>query len=240
MFSCSDKMDKNKIEILHMIEGAKQARGLTVIIDVFRAFSLECFLYDLGAAEIRPVGSIEESFEWRKRMPGCLLAGERKGKKCEGFDLGNSPSAALKMDLKGKTVIHTTSAGTQGIVNASGASSIITGSLVNAAAIARYIKKEDPERVSIVAMGNGGVKPAAEDELCAEYIRSLLIDEPIEDIDRRIVDLRFRGGEHFFDPNDQDVFPEADFHLCARRDIFDFVIEVKKDALGFYTEKIEC
>lgn len=233
-------MDKNKIEILHMIEGAKQARGLTVIIDVFRAFSLECFLYDLGAAGIRPVGSIEESFGWRKRMPGCLLAGERWGKMCEGFDLGNSPSAALKMDLKGKTVIHTTSAGTQGIVNASGASSIITGSLVNAAAIARYIKKANPERVSIVAMGNGGVKPAPEDELCAEYIRSLLIDESIEDIDRRIADLRFRGGEHFFDPNNQDVFPEADFHLCARRDIFDFVIEVKKDALGFYTGKIEC
>lgn len=223
-----------------MIEGAKQARGLTVIIDVFRAFSLECFLYDLGAAGIRPVGSIEETFEWRKRLPGCLLAGERWGKMCEGFDLGNSPSAALKADLRGKTIIHTTSSGTQGIVNASGASSIITGSLVNAAAAARYIKAADPEYVSIVAMGNGGVEPAPEDELCAEYIRSLLTDEPIGDIDRRIADLRFGGGEHFFDPNNQDVFPEDDFHLCARRDIFDFAIAVEKDDQGFYTRKIEC
>lgn len=233
-------MDSDRIEILHMIEGAKQAGGLTVIIDVFRAFSLECFLYDLGAAGIRPVGSIEESFEWRKRMPGCLLAGERKGKKCEGFDLGNSPSAALNADIRGKTIIHTTSAGTQGIVNASGASQIITGSLVNAAAIARYIKAADPGHVSLVAMGNGGIAPATEDELCAEYIRSMLLDTPMEDIDRRIADLRFHGGEHFFDPENQEVFPEADFHLCARRDIFGFVIEVKKDAQGFYTEKIEC
>ncbi len=35
------------INILHLIEGAKQAKGLMVIIDVFRAFSLECYLYDM-------------------------------------------------------------------------------------------------------------------------------------------------------------------------------------------------
>ena len=234
-----------------MIEGANKAGGLTVIIDVFRAFSLECFLYDLGAAVIRPVGTIEESFAWRERLPDCILCGERQGKMCEGFDLGNSPSAAKKLapKISGKTVIHTTSAGTQGIVNASGADEIITGSLVNAAAIARYIRGRDPERVSIVAMGNGGVEPAPEDELCAEYIRTLLIAgvEPgmeqgqiaMPDIDRRIAELRHRGGEHFFDPETQDVFPEQDFHLCAQRDIFDFVIRVKKDDQGFYTEKIE-
>ena len=38
-----------KIEILECIEGAKKAEGLTVIIDVFRAFSLEALkgLYEL-------------------------------------------------------------------------------------------------------------------------------------------------------------------------------------------------
>ena len=35
-----------KVKRLQLIEGAKQAEGLTVIIDVFRAFSLECYLYD--------------------------------------------------------------------------------------------------------------------------------------------------------------------------------------------------
>ncbi len=29
------------IEVLHMIDGAKKAKGMTVIIDVFRAFSVE-------------------------------------------------------------------------------------------------------------------------------------------------------------------------------------------------------
>ena len=59
---------KNKINILHLIEGAKQAEGLTVIIDVFRAFSLECYLYDMGVKEIRPVGTIEEAIAKGEEM----------------------------------------------------------------------------------------------------------------------------------------------------------------------------
>ena len=47
-----------EIRILELIEGAKQAKGLTVIIDVLRAFSLECYLYHYGAETVRPVGSV--------------------------------------------------------------------------------------------------------------------------------------------------------------------------------------
>ena len=81
----------NQINILRLIEGAKQAQGLTVIIDVFRAFSVECYLYDMGVKEVRPVGTIEEAFKLRDTISDSLLVGERQGKKCEGFDYGNSP-----------------------------------------------------------------------------------------------------------------------------------------------------
>ena len=47
-----------KINILHLLEGARQAKGFAVIIDVFRAFSLECYFYASGAKLIRPVGSL--------------------------------------------------------------------------------------------------------------------------------------------------------------------------------------
>ena len=120
-----------KIEIYHLIDGAKQADGLTVIIDVFRAFSMECWLYALGAEEVRPVGSIEDTFAWRKKDPGCILVGERQGKKIDGCDLGNSPSSIDPEMVRGKRIIHTTSAGTQGIVNAVHAEEILTGSFVN-------------------------------------------------------------------------------------------------------------
>ena len=52
-----------KVNVLHLIDGAKQAEGLTVIIDVFRAFSLENYLYDMGVELIRPIGSVEEAFK---------------------------------------------------------------------------------------------------------------------------------------------------------------------------------
>ena len=221
-----------KISICHLIEGAKKADGLTVIIDVFRAFSLECYLYAMGAREIRPVGRIEEAFAWKNEDPECLLAGERGGKMCEGFDFGNSPSAAEKIDVRGKRIIHTTSAGTQGVVNAVHAEEIIGGALVNARAIAAYIKKKNPEKVSLVCMGNGGVRPAAEDELCAEYIRALLLDE-------RVQHLRIQGGEHFFDPERQEIFPEADFWRCIEYDKFDFVVRIERDESGLTARKLE-
>lgn len=222
-----------KVNILHLIKGAKQATGLTVIIDVFRAFSLECYLYDMGVKQIRPVGTIEEAFSLKQLIPNSVLIGERHGKKCDGFDHGNSPSAISKEDVVGKTVIHTTSAGTQGIVNAVHASEIITGSLVNAKAAADYIISKRPQTVSLVCMGNGGVRPAAEDELCAEYIKSILEGKEFPNLEQRICGLKTNGGEHFFDRTRQSVFPEPDFYMCTEANKFPFVIKIEKDESGF-------
>ncbi len=228
-----------KIKRLQLIEGAKQAEGLTVIIDVFRAFSLECYLYDMGVKEIRPIGSIEDAFALSEKIPGSILVGERKGKKCEGFDYGNSPSTVDREHVKGKTVIHTTSAGTQGIVNAQNAAEIITGSLVNAKAIVSYIKSKNPETVSIVSMGTRGIRTNPEDELCAEYLINMLEDREMPDLEERIANLRTNGGEHFFDPDNQEVFPEADYWMCIKHDQFPFVICVEKDEFGFVGRKQE-
>ncbi len=223
-----------KINRLHLIEGAKNAEGLTVIIDVFRAFSLECYLYDMGVKAIRPVGSIEDAFRLGKLIPDSVLVGERGGKKCEGFDYGNSPSSVVREHVAGKTIIHTTSAGTQGIVNAKNASEIITGSLVNAKAIAAYILAKKPEVVSIVAMGTAGTRTNPEDELCAEYLSHLLEGREMPDIEERIAGLRTNGGEHFFDPDRQEIFPEADYWMCIKHDQFPFVIRMEEDELGFW------
>lgn len=230
--------DLIKINTYHLIEGAKKATGLTVIIDVFRAFSLECYLYNMGVSLIRPVGTIEEAFAFKKANPGYVLIGERKGRKCEGFDFGNSPSETAKHDLRGKTVIHTTSAGTQGIINAKEADEIITGSLVNAKAVARYIMENQPKEVSLVCMGNGGIAPAKEDELCAEYIRSILEGAELPDMDERVKRLRYEGGAHFFDRQNQDVFPEPDFWMCIEYNKFNFVLRVEKDEKGFFSRPV--
>lgn len=220
-----------KVSILQLIEGARQAEGLTVIIDVFRAFSLECYMFQKGVKSVKPVGSVEEAWDLKRRNPDYLLVGERGGRMCEGFDFGNSPSRIEKADLSGRTILHTTSAGTQGIVNAVHAEEILTGSLVNARAVARYIKNKNPQKVSLVCMGNGGVREAREDVVCARYIESLLLGTEY-DIDGEIDRLRTDGGEHFFDPGNQEVFPEEDFWLCIKKDSFPFVLRVCKGEDG--------
>jgi 2-phosphosulfolactate phosphatase len=157
-----------------------------------------------------------------------VLLGERGGAKVEGCDLGNSPWDASNYDFRGKTMIHSTSAGTQGIVNAAGAnaSEIITGSLVNAKAIAEYIRAKDPETVSLIAMGKAGVERVPEDLLAAEYIRALLEGTPF-DIDGRIDYLKDHGGEQFFDPAQAHIFPREDYPLCVAYDRFPFVLRVE-------------
>ena len=231
-------MTPMNIEICHLIDGAKQADGLAVIIDVFRAFSMECWLYALGAEEVRPVGSIEDTFAWREKDPGCILVGERKGKRIDGCELGNSPSSIDPEMIRGKRIIHTTSAGTQGIVNAVHAQEILTGSFVNAKAIAEYIRKIAPDKVSLVCMGKAGLEPAEEDELCAAYIQSLLEGQEMPEIGRKLKSLAQGGGRHFFDPAQQEVFPEKDFWMCVDRNRFDFVLKVERDRDGLISKMI--
>ena len=118
------------IEIFHLLEGADQAGGLAVVIDVFRAFSLECYLFSRGVQKIYAVGREETAWELKHKHPEYLMAGERGGVILPGFDYGNSPSQTENVDFQGKILIHTTSAGTQGLVHtcAAGADEIITGS----------------------------------------------------------------------------------------------------------------
>ena len=219
------------IRILQMIEGARAARGLTVIIDVFRAMTVEAYIMNNHAKKLYPVGDKDFAYEYRKAHPDTVLVGERGGVMLPGFDFGNSPSQVSRVDFSGKTVLHTTSAGTQGTVNATGAEEILTGSLVNADAIARYIRKRDPEIVSLVCMGLDAVRPVEEDTLCAEYIQSLLRNDPI-DVKAQIPMLKATSGAKFFAPHLQGVFPEEDFHLSVRTGIFPFVLRVEPDETG--------
>lgn len=218
------------VRILELVEGARQARGLTVIIDVFRAFSLECYLFDQGAERILPIGSTEDALELKREHPDWVAFGERGGWRVPGFDFGNSPDQVKGMDFTGRTCIHTTSAGTQGIVNATHATEIVTGSLVNARAVASYIESRAPEEVSIVAMGTAGVSSAAEDVLCARYIKACLEGRPL-DVQHEADALAQTAGAKFFDPA-QPQYQEGDFSLCCDCDRFGFVIRVGRDDAG--------
>ena len=229
-----------KIQILELIEGSKRAEGLTVIIDVFRAFTTECYCFAGGAAQCYPIGSMEDAFALKKLHPDWVLLGERGGAKVEGCDLGNSPWDAVNYDFRGKTMIHSTSAGTQGIVNASRAraTQIVTGSLVNAGAVCDYIRAQDPEVVSLIAMGKAGMERVPEDLLAARYMRALLQGDASFDLEGEIAYLKDHGGEQFFDPALAHIFPREDYPLCVAANRFDFVLRVEREADRLVIRKV--
>lgn len=227
-----------KIEILHMVEGAKRARGLAVIIDVFRAFSLACYLFDRGVEKIIPVGKKEQAFALKESHPGFILIGERDNRKIPGFDFGNSPFQTSGFDFSGKTVVHTTSAGTQGIVNAGDADAVITGSFVNADAIIRYIRTKNPVVVSLVCMGYAASYPAEEDTFCAEYIRNGIRGIPF-DFQNALEIIRNTSGKRFFEPANQEFSPKEDFLFCVNLNYFNFVLKADPDErFGMVLRKI--
>jgi 2-phosphosulfolactate phosphatase len=215
------------IKILEFTEGARNARGVTVIIDVFRAFSAECYACDSGASRIIATGSPDEAFKLKKKYSNPVLAGERDETKIEGFDFGNSPTELLKADLTGKTLIHTTTAGTNGLINAINADLVLTGSIVNAKAIADYIKAINPAQVSLVAMGYRAMISAEEDLLCAEIISKMLNDQPV-DYEEKISELRNSSGRRFFIPDNIYFSPPTDFFLCTILNKFNFVLRAER------------
>ena len=223
-----------KIYMLDYVDGARRARGVVVIIDVFRAFSTACYAFAHGASSVIAVGEIDEARRLQSKNPGWVLVGERGGKKIEGFDFNNSPTEIAGAVLGGKTLILTTNAGTQGLVNAVLSDRLLTGSFVNAKATAQYIKSLGPTEVSLVRMGVEAVRRADEDDLCSEYLRSLLLSLPL---DTEQIKLRLRSAPssaRFFDDS-KPWSPERDFDLCLEVDRFNFVLqaEIRKDGNAY-------
>lgn len=225
------------VEILQLLDGARKAQGLTVIIDVFRAFSTACYAFGNGVQRIYPVGDLEKAYQLKQQNPEFILVGERNEQKPEGFDFGNSPSQLLTSNLVGKTMVHTTSSGTQGIANATKADEILTGSFVNAQAIINYIRKQNPEKVSLVCMGYSCQYPTDEDTLLAVYIKNELEGKP-NDYPAMVEQIREGDGARFFAPEKQEWAPTADFDLCLSLNLFDFVLKVEQENEVNYLKKV--
>jgi 2-phosphosulfolactate phosphatase len=215
------------IRIVDFVAGAREARGLAVVIDVFRAFSLAAHAMARGAREMWPVADIDEALALKAHHPHAILLGERFAKPLPGFDSGNSPADLERFDVRDRILIHTTHAGTQGLTNTINADETITGALVNAAAIVRHIRRIAPHTVTLVRMGQNATERCWEDDACADLIARRLAGE-VPDVDAIRERLRRApSAEKFFDPG-CDWAPERDFELCTRFDAFDFVLRLDR------------
>ena len=216
-----------RIKRLSLLEGAKEATGLAVVIDVFRAFTTGAYVMANGAEIIYPVATVDEAFELKRQHHDWILMGERDGKQVPGFDFGNSPFDVRDVDFTGYSVIQTTSAGTNGLFNAYSAEEILPGSFVMADAIVEHIKQRKPEEISLVAMGWGGLEKAPEDESLADYIEQKLNrQEPDFEAMKKHIRAHPQGAKFF--EEDQTIFKEGDFHCAMDLNRFDFCLKLMK------------
>jgi 2-phosphosulfolactate phosphatase len=119
-----------------------------------------------GVDHIVPFERLDECL--RRRDDGYLTAGERDGKKVDGFDLGNSPFEYMEQHMDGARIAFTTTNGTRAIAGASGAMEIVIGSFLNLATVADHLAK-GAHNILILCAGWKG-KVNLEDSLFAGAI----------------------------------------------------------------------
>jgi 2-phosphosulfolactate phosphatase len=148
------------------VDGAALQDHTAVVIDVLRATSSIVAALASGAHAIFPVVSTEDAIKLATSLgrADTVVAGERRGLKIEGFDLGNSPREFTPEAVGGKRVVMSTTNGTRAFVAAAGAERVLAASFTNLSAVAELCA--DAERLAIVCAGKEG-RFAIDDALCA-------------------------------------------------------------------------
>ncbi len=209
---------------------AAQARGVVIVIDVIRAFSVAAYALAGGARSLWLVRSVEDALALRQREPEALLAGEVGGRLIPGFDFNNSPARMAKADVQGRLLIQRTGAGTQGAVGAVNATHLLPCSLVNARATAvhaRHLAETTDSLITLMPTEGASVdevKPI-EDHLCADYLEALLrqrADAP-QVLAESIARLRASGRLSIFERGFPD-FPFEDIAAFLAADRFGFAM----------------
>lgn len=153
----------------HVME--KDIRGkVCVVIDTLRATSTIVTALANGCEQVIPVEEVDQAMEMRNTMSASqtILGGERNAQKMPGFDFGNSPFEYTEQNVHGKTLIMTTTNGTQAIAKARDAVAVYLGAMINGATVAAQLVKQDTDAVILCAGTRG--KFSLDDCLTAGYI----------------------------------------------------------------------
>ena len=218
-----------RIERLSCLSGAEVARGVAVIIDVFRAFTCAPLLFRLKARALLLEADITRCLS----LSGdAVLVGEQNEEPIEGFDLPNSPFLILRAGparFAGRRVVLRTTSGVAGaLIARRKADAVLLASFINARATADYLRACRPSVVSLVAMGTHGETPTPEDERCGDYIESLLRGGTYDHVAAVAEILASDSGRRFF-AADKPYLPAADPAICLQRDLFEHAIRAEAE-----------
>lgn len=209
-----------EIRVYSPADDASLIEGFTIVVDVLRAFSVAYFIDAAKPDKYLVVDSVEAAFALRKELGNALLIGERGGVKIEGFDYGNSPTEILGRDFRGKVVVHTTTAGTKGLVAQKRGNEVVVGSFVNAGALIRHVRANRLERVNIYCTAPKGEVNGEEDYVFADYLEGMLLGRAV-DFPAMVERLRTGTGRGF---REGGFAPFSDFVHCMELDKFDVIL----------------
>jgi 2-phosphosulfolactate phosphatase len=208
------------VEVVHAVgvEGARQARGVAVVIDVLRSFTVSAYALAGGARECRLVTTTDEARALAAAIPGAILCAEEEGLPLPGIPISNSPTQIVAAELTGRVLVQRSTAGTPVAAAVREGIDIFAASLVVARATLQACLLRDPDVLTLIASADH-----PEDHACALYIEAMVRGEK-PDLDRLLQPLReteryarvMRGG--------WPGFPPTDLQLALQPDRFSFAM----------------
>ncbi|MEU5401008.1 2-phosphosulfolactate phosphatase [Streptomyces sp. NPDC005963] len=201
--------------------------SVAVVVDVMRAFTVAPWVFAQGAEKIVLAGSLDEALALKARNPDWVAL--KDGPPAPGFDLVNSPGLLRSVELRGRTVVQKTTAGTVGALAVKEASLVLCASFVVAEATARLLRTRKGDDVTFVVTGEDG--RADEDLACAQYIAQRATDTGADAAGFLQRAAESRAAAELTEGVRQGAHPD-DVALCLELDRFPFaVVATQEDSL---------
>ena len=148
-----------------------------VMIDAIRASASICTAFMNDVQFILPVAEVNEAYKYKAQ--GYKIAGERNGKKLDGFDFGNSPFNFTEENIKGEMLVFTTTNGTQAVnlvkTDKHKKVDLLIGSFINISALAKFLIKQNKNILILCSGWKNTVN--IEDTLFAGRLAHLLLQK---------------------------------------------------------------
>jgi 2-phosphosulfolactate phosphatase len=199
-----------RVDVSFTPAGLSQAEvhgRVVFVIDILRATTVMCAAMSRGAKAIIPVSSTEEALRLSQTIGSTdvLLAGERNCTRIPGFHLGNSPLEMTESAVRGKTIILTTTNGTNALL-ACHTAMVYPAAAANLSLAAERGREalEADQGILIVCAGRNG-EFALDDAYCAGRLIAAILGSTkppreLNDAGLASLDLVRRYGDHWDRP----------------------------------------
>lgn len=142
-----------------------------VVVDILRATSLIVTMFHNGLNKLIPVKSLDEAKDYKNK--GYLVSAERNGKKVDFADFDNSPFTFTKEAIFDKTLVYSTTNGTQTINLVKSAEKVVLASFLNLHSITEYLINQQKDILILCSGWKGNY--CTEDTLFAGCLSENLI-----------------------------------------------------------------